>query len=297
MDLFVCSKILNTIKDINLEDYSLNEIIIDSSKKPMGFSCITKYKNHLIVGAEYSSCVYSIDISNKNNIEKIFIGTSVSKIVSYDEKILLLCSDINALLVYDMKEMEIMFEIPIGNYPFSIDVDKENKLIYVSSFLENSITIIDSDCYKEIRKIQNIEHPTKIFSYNKRMYILENKCDNFERGFLKIISASKSCNWKTLARIEVGRMPIDMIVKEDSIYVISLMNENIRKINNILNNENIKCNSEIENVAVMPSQILSYKDDLFVLDYYTGFVKKINIPSKKVINIARVKEPSAMLIV
>ena len=296
MNLFVCSKKLNTINNINLNDCSFNEIVIDPSKKPIGFSCMTKYKNYLILGSEYSSCMYSIDIVNKNRIEKIYIGASVSKAISYDEKILLLCSDINALLVYDMQEMKITVEIPIGNYPFSIHVDEKNNLIYVSSFLENSITIIDSKEYREIKKIRNIEHPTKVFCDANKIYVLESRCENFERGFLEIISIDEFHNYKTLGKFEVGRMPIDMIVKEDMVYVISLMDENIKEIKSISNISDTECNT-FKNVAIMPTQILGYGEDIFVLDSYTGFIKKVDLSSKKIINIAKVKEPSAMFIV
>lgn len=296
MRLFVCSKILNTIKNINLHDYSLNEIVIDPSKKTIGFSCITKYKDYLILGSEYSSYMYSIDISHKNNIEKIFIGASVSKVISYDEKVLLLCSDINALLVYDMKEKKIIVEIPIGNYPFSIDIDEKKNLIYVSSFLENCITIIDIKEFREIMKIRNIEHPTKVFCDNNKIYVLESRCENFERGFLEIIYIDEFYNYKTLGKFEVGRMPIDMIIKDDDIYVISIMDENINKISKISNINSIKCDT-FKNVALMPTQILNYRDDIFILDSYAGFIKKIDFEGKKIINIAKVQEPSAMFIV
>lgn len=294
MKIIVSSKVSNYLTVIDDKNKLQDKVIIDPIKKPIGFSCLEKYDDNIFIGSSDTPYIYSVNISLKNNVEKIFIGTPVNKIRIYKDMALLLCSDINALLVYDIKNSSLIFEIPVGNFPFSMDINDNNKQIFITNFLEDNIYILDGRDYKFIDKITKINKPTDIMCHKDKIFVLEGAFDNSKESKLDIIDASIDYKNSLIKKMHTRRGPISMAKNNDRIFILNLLDKSI----NIYDmKQDIMIDKIIKRVGEMPSKIALYNEYIYVLDYYYGFVRKINTLSGEIKNIAKVKEPSAMLII
>lgn len=275
-----------SLSKVNLDDYSKSILYLDE-KSIVRPSALKAFNGKIIAGCEYGEKLYLINEDFKIE-EEIDLSVSSNDIEIYEDKVYLSCSDINSLLIVDLKSKEILVQIPLDSYPFSIALDKSRGYMYVSSYYGNSISIIDCKSFEIVNKVYGLSYPTKILISRdgNYIYICESMIGIEEKGAISMLSI------KTMEKVnslEFKRAPIDMVEDNNKIYTINLESGNL----NIIDFENYY--SKNYKIGFMPIKILKKEKDIFVCDYYTGYVKMLDLKEKKIKIIAKSNEPSAMI--
>jgi len=95
--------------------------------------------------------------------------------VSNDGKLVYIAAqDANALLVANAGEGRILHNIPVGQKPHSVILDKENKKAYVSNQWSDNVSVIDLNTYKVIDTLSTGNGPAglSLSSNGKYLYVV-----------------------------------------------------------------------------------------------------------------------------
>jgi YVTN family beta-propeller protein len=111
---------------------------------PAGISIHPK-RNELYVVTKEDNSFYCIDLATKTIVKKISLGAEAySCLLSPDQQSLYISLWGGAkLLVYDVKQQLISKEIPVGNHPNELLLNKAGALLYVANANDNSVSVID----------------------------------------------------------------------------------------------------------------------------------------------------------
>lgn len=104
----------------------------------------------------------------------ISVGPKPNDLLMHDYKVYVICGESNSMVIYDLKEDKSIGEVATESWPHSIDMDFNNKLLFVSNLESDSITVISMDNYDTVENIQVPEYPTKI------------RVSNDKRGFISV---------------------------------------------------------------------------------------------------------------
>lgn len=275
-----------SLSKINLDNYSKSILYLDK-KNTVRPSALKAFNGKIVVGCEYGEKLYFINEDFKIE-EEIDLSVASNDIEIYEDKIYLSCSDINSLLIVDLKSKETLVQIPLDSYPFSIALDKVRGYMYVSSFYGNSISIIDCKSFEIVNKVYGLSYPTKILISRdgNYIYVCESMIDIEEKGAISILSIR---TMEKVNKVKFELTPIDMVEDNNKIYAINLESGNL----NIIDLKNDY--SKSYKIGFMPIKILKKNKDIFVCDYYTGYVKLLDLKENKIKIIAKSNEPSAMI--
>lgn len=289
--IIVCNTAEDTLSKIELENYSVKNLPLDLGEKPVGPHGAIIYDNKIVTANNYNNTISIIDAIGFNELKSIYVGAHPNDVRIFDDKAYVSCGDSDSILVIDIKEEKILFDIMSDKTPHSLELDNENGILYVSNMDGNTISVIDCSLNKVLRTIKAPEYPTKILlSKDKRMlYICESYLGQEVEGYITLISTE---NYNTIGRIKVGLAPVDLWNEEDNLYVTNFTEGSISIID-------LKRYREIKKIYVggMPRGIVKKNQILFVGDYISGKVKAINIKEKTIKNIAVGKEPNAILLI
>lgn len=291
--LYVCNRSSDCISKINLDNFTEDKIIklTNDEEKIKGPQSICTYKHKLLVVNKYSNSLSIIDIKNKGNIEEFFIGMSCNDLCIYKDSVYIICGDSNSVIEFDLKIKEVVQEIPCGNLPKSISIDKTRNIMVISNFKEDSVTLIDCEDTNNTKKVRVGSLPIKaLFSVDgKSLLVCESNLDNYASGCISFVSLK---SFITLHRVEIGNAPMDMYFNGHLAFTpnfgdgtISIVDSNRHK--------------EIKRILLggMPSRIMKINEDLYIGDSYSNSLMKVNIfnGNKKVIPLSG--EPSGMTLV
>ncbi len=291
--LCVCNLSSDSISVIDLTNDIIRKTI--NLKKyisvPIGPHNIRYSKGKIFVANNYSNSFAIYDLKNDCFIDDYFVGMHCNDLEVLNDKVYAICGESNYLIVFDLIRDKIIEEIPCGNGPHNIAYDKKTGLIAVSNFLNNSITLIDSNNHNDIKNIKVGLYPTKVeFSDgSNNLIVCESHMGKSSLGKLKIIPIK---NLSVSSEIEVGKSPVDFFIRKEECFVSNFTEGNITCVD--LKTFEIK---KTIKVGGMPRGIIVYKDCLFVGDNYRYNIVKINLQTnkKKIIHIG--KEPTGMILI
>lgn len=286
--LIVCNTGSDSISKLSIENFLSEEIFLTTGERPLGPSGICINENIAYTANSYSNSISIINMDTLKEENGIYIGAHPNDLVRYKDSLYIICSESNTIIIYDLKEKKISLETHVNNWPHNIEISKELGLIFVSNFQSDNVSIIDINTNKVIKDIKTLEYPTKVkISKDRRLlYVCESYMGDDKEGYIEVFNLG---TLESLARIKVGKVPIDIVEDEEDIYVCNFVDGTL----SIINKRDFSNLSKI-NLGGMPKAIIKYGETIFVSDYLNGRVISINLKKNKIKVITVGKEPNAM---
>lgn len=285
-NLIVASRKTNYLNNISLESCRSNRIYLEEE-----YADITDLDmyNKAIVAVSKSE-LFFVDIENETILDKLETGITAEKIKIYRDDAFILSSYSNSLIVYDLVEKEIKIVYKINDYPCSIELDKEEGRIYITSFLGGTIQIFDCINYVQVNQISNLNYPTKaVLSEDSRyIFVIESYCTLYRKGVLSIFDKKSLTKINT---IKIGKIPADL-VQIDNILAVCNLDDSVINIIDLVNNR-----VTFFYICGMINRLVRRNDDIICSDYSLGTIKILDFKHNKEKIIAKANTPSAMIVV
>ncbi len=292
--LYVCNTSSDSISKVNLNEFKEeSKIFLKSYNRNdrIGPHGISLNNNRIIVANNYSNTVSILNMEKGVEESNYYIGVHCNDVVVFQNNAYIICGDLNNLIVFNLDKNEISAEIPCGNLPHSICLNKEKKLLLISNMQEDSITLIDCVNNESIKNIRVGAYPTKaLFTVDGNYAVIcESNIGADFRGSIAIMSLK---NYKIISRITVGNSPVDMFCNERFCFVSNFGDGTISVID-------VNCYREDKNIIVggMPRGIIKYGDSVYIGDNYNNLLIKLNIMNEEKKYIPIGGEPTGMLII
>ncbi|WP_300379330.1 YncE family protein [Clostridium sp.] len=286
--LVVCNTASNSINRITISNLEVEELCLNSIGKPIGPSGAWVDENNIYTVNHYSN---SISIINKKSFKEknnLYVGAHPNDLIKYKNFLYIVCSESNIVSIYDLEEDKVVLDIPVNNWPYNIEISKEKEIIFISNFQSNNLSVIDINQNKVIKEIKTFGYPTKIrISNNKRyFYVCESFIGDSKDGYVEIFDLE---SLDSIAKIKVGRYPVDIVEDEGYLYVCNFGEGSISIIDII----SLKEYKRIQ-IGGMPKSIIKYGENTYILDYLRGKLIIFNLLDETVKVITVGKEPNAM---
>ena len=121
----------------------------------------------------YDNSILKIDLERKEIVDLLAVGKYPTCIKYFENKLFVANTDSNSISIVDVKDFLLVENIQLGEKPLDIEIDKENKMMYIANFSGQSIDIIDLKNYEKIT-IKLKDTPVKMTIYNGKLLILSN---------------------------------------------------------------------------------------------------------------------------
>lgn len=288
--LYVCNTFSDNISVVNIGDFKEEKKIYLKSAHidKIGPHGICNYKDKLLIANNYSNTISIVDKEGEKEVESYFIGMHCNDVVVYEDKAYVICGESNCVVMFNLITHKIEEEIPCGNLPHSIEINKQKGLMLISNFQSDSITLVDLKNSKDIMQIRVGSYPTKaLFTVDgEHIIVCESNIGADIRGNISIISLKAL---RLINRILVGKYPVDMYVNASYCF-ISNFGDGTLSIADINNYKEIKR----INIGGMPRGIIKINNNIYVGDNYNNLLIEVDIKkeNKKVISIGG--EPTGM---
>ncbi len=289
--IVVCNTGSDSLNKINTENLNNQSIILSADESPFGPHGLSLYEDKILVANNYNNSISLIDYKNFKEENNLYIGAHPNDIVAHDGIAYVSCGESNSLIIYDLINERVNFEVPTGRFPHNIALEEEKNLIFISNMGEESISVIDYINNKEIKRIKVENTPTKIsISKNRKyLYVCISYLGYDKKGSIGIIELK---TLELIGKIQVGLSPVDFFEDDDYIYVSNLCDGSI----SIVNLKKLKEENKII-IGGMPRGIIKVKENIFVGDYLNGKLNVIGMENKQIKVIPLGKEPNAMTLV
>lgn len=287
--IVLCNTGADSLSKIDLETFDVKKILFTLVEKPIGPHGIRSYDGKIITANNYSD---SISIFSGDTLEEesnIKIGSKPNDLVKVDDKIYTICGESNSIVVYDLNQNRVSWELHTGNWPHSIDYCRDGGLIFVSNLEENCTNIIKIDGYQIVKTLLTPEYPTKVKVSNDEgyIYICESYLGSDENGYLDVFSTE---SFNRVARVEVGTSPIDMYEDDYNIYISNFTEGSI----SIVSKNKFEVIKTLY-IGGMPKGILKKDNKIYIGDYLKG--RLIVVEDEKIKKIIAIEsEPNAMIL-
>lgn len=289
--IIVCNTGSDSLNKINTENFNNQSIILSADESPFGPHGLSLYKDKILVANNYNNSISIINYNTFKEENNIYIGAHPNDIVAHNDIAYVSCGESNSLIIYDMINERVDFEVPTGRFPHNMELLEEENLLFISNMGDDSISVIDYINNKEIKRIKVDNTPTKInISKNKKyLYVCISYLGYDRKGSIWVIELK---TLELINKIQVGLSPIDLFEDDNKLYVSNLCDGSI----SIVNLKDLKEENKII-IGGMPRGIVKVKENIFVVDYLNGILNIIGIENKKVKAIPIGTEPNAMALV
>ena len=289
--IVVCNTGSDSLNKINAENFNCQSIVLSADESPFGPHGLSLYKDKILVANNYNNSISLIDYKNFKEEGNIYIGAYPNDIVAHNNLAYVSCGESNSLIIYDLINERVDFEIPTGRFPHNIALEEERNLLFVSNMEEESISVIDNINSKEIKRIKVENTPMKISisKNNKYLYVCISYLGYDKNGSIGIIELN---SLELIKKVNVGLSPVDLFEEDNYIYVSNLCDGSI----SVVNLNELKEERKII-IGGMPRGIIKIKENIFVGDYLNGKLNIIGTDDKKIKAIPLGKEPNAMTLV
>ncbi|PRR76860.1 hypothetical protein CLLI_27940 [Clostridium liquoris] len=290
--LFICNTSSDCISKVNVNSFKEESKITLSATnyRKVGPHGICRYEDKLITANSYDNSISIIDIEENREKENHFIGMHCNDVIEYENNAFIICGELNNVVVFDLIKSKLIEEIPCGNLPHSIALNKEKKLLLICNMENDSITLIDCENRENVKNIKVGSYPTKAIFSMDGQYILvcESNLGSDGRGSISIISLK---TFRVLYRIEVGNSPVDMFLENEFCYVSNFGDGTISIIN-------INYYEEVKklNIGGMPRGIVKVNNNVYVGDNYNNLLIRVDIENGNKKNIPIGGEPTGMVL-
>jgi YVTN family beta-propeller protein len=290
--LYICNTASDYISRINVEKFiEANKIPLNSRFGKSGPHGICCWKSDIITANSYSNSISKIDIINGKEMGSYYIGGNCNDVEVYRDEAYITCGEANNLTIFDLNINKIVEEIPCGNFPHSISINRQKGLIAVANMESDSVTIIDCSDKEHSKEIKVGSYPTKaIFSKDKEyIYVCESNLDSDDNGAISIISLN---SLTILKRISVGKGPVDLCCDDKLCYISNFTEGSISIVY-------LKDMEEIKKVYLggMPRGIVNKDRYLFIGDNYCNTLIRYDIYKDRKKSIPIGGEPTGMILV
>ena len=289
--IIVCDTGADSLIKVNLSDYSMQYLPLDLGQNPIGPHSVFYQKGILISANNYNNSLSIVDTDNFKEKRTIYVGEHPNDIKILNDKAYVTCGDSNSLVEVDLPKGDIDLSIPVGEYPHTIEINKEKKIAYVSNMYSDSISVVDCVYNKNIGNIETGMYPVKIMLSNDKsmLYVCESYLGCDAEGYINIISTD---TYSTMKKIKVGNGPVDMFEENNKLYVSNFESGSISVID-------LKKCEEIGKLFIdgMPRGIVKFKNNIFVGDYLRGNIEVLDLQKGKIKTIAKGIEPNAMILI
>ena len=290
--VYVCNTSTDCISKVSIDNFKEeNKITLNNEASTrIGPHGICAYNDKLLVANSYSNSLSVVDGKLGREVENYFIGMHCNDVVAYGDKAYVICGDLNNVTVFDMVKKKILKQIPCGDLPHSIVIDKQKEILMISNMGTDSITLIDCKGENRVKNIRVGSYPTKaVFTVDgKYILVCESNLGSDYKGSISIISRK---NYKLLYRIPVGNSPVDMCVDEKLCIVSNFGDGTISFID-------INYYEKVKDISVggMPRGVCKIKDNIYVGDNYKNLFLKINFRTNNKKSIPIGGEPTGILV-
>lgn len=276
------------LKDKFNISYEVKELVLNKGEKPLGPTSICIKDNKGYITNSYSNSLSVIDVEEMVEEELIYVGANPNDLVRYENKIYIVCSESNTVVLYDIEEKRIILDIKVNSWPYNIEISETYKLLFITNFQSHNISIIDINTNKVVGELVTLEYPTKIkvSKDGKVLYVCESYMGDRSNGYIEIFSL---ITLKSLGKIEVGKVPIDIFEEENIIYISNLLDGSIF----CIDIDTLKLIKEI-NIGSMPRGVIKLDNIIYVIDYLKGRLICVDLENNKTKVITVGKEPNAM---
>ncbi|KNF07660.1 40-residue YVTN family beta-propeller repeat domain-containing protein [Gottschalkia purinilytica] len=207
----------------------------------------------------YDNSIYKINLKNKEIENVVFVGRFPSHMEKVENYIYVTNSDSNSVTIIDDKDFSILENIPVGERPHDIKIDKANDVIYVTNSGGYSIDIINIK--KNTNKRVTLDcNPLNLYLSKNIMFILCYASNGVIKSKIKALNLSDG---SIIKDIEVDGVIVDMIYLEHIgiIYVTNAENGCLYKIdfeNGYIINK--------YNIGGMLNNIICIRNKLYITD-------------------------------
>ncbi|EHJ00206.1 40-residue YVTN family beta-propeller repeat protein [Clostridium sp. DL-VIII] len=289
--IILCNTGSDSLKKINTESLKIESLALSIGESPFGPHGLSLYKGKILVANNYNNSISLINYNNFREEDNVYIGAHPNDIIANDDIVYVLCGESNSLIIYDLINERINFEIPTGRFPHNITLLKEKNLLFISNMVDDSISVIDYMNNKEIKRIRVESMPIKMIvsENNDYLYVCMSYLGQDKKGSIGIIELGAL---ELIDKITVGYCPVDLFQEVNYLYVSNLCDGTV----SIISLSELKEIDKFE-IGGMPKGIVKANENLFVGDYLNGLLKIINIRDKKIKAISIGSEPNSMTLV
>lgn len=289
--IILCNTGSDSINKIDTENLKNQNVFLSNGENPFGPHGLSLYKDKILVANNYNNSISIINYKNLKEENNLYIGAHPNDIVANNDIVYVSCGESNSLIIYDLINERVNFEVPTGRFPHNIALLEEKNLIFISNMGDDSISVIDYLNNKEIKRIKVESTPIKIsISKDKKyLYVCMSYLGHDKEGSIGIVQIK---TLELVNKIKVGLSPVDLFEDSNYLYVTNLCDGSI----SIVNLSELKEENKII-VGGMPRGIVKVKDNIFVGDYLNGILNIVGIDNKKIKAIPVGSEPNAMTLV
>jgi len=289
--IILCNTGSDSLNKINTENLENQSLFLSAGENPFGPHGLSLYKDKILVANNYNNSISLIDYKSFKEENNLYIGAHPNDIVAHDDMVYVSCGESNSLIIYDLINERVNFEVPTGKFPHNITLSEEKKLIFISNMGDDTISVIDYINNKEIKRIKVENTPIKMnISKNKEyLYVCMSYLGHDKKGSIGIIELK---TLELINKVEVGLSPVDLFEEDNYLYVSNLCDGTISIVNLI----DLKEENKII-VGGMPKGIAKVNENIFVGDYLNGILNIIQMKTKNIRTITLGREPNAMTLV
>lgn len=288
--LYVCNTSSDNISVVDLSSFK------EEYKIPLGVSNMDRvgphgicvYKDKLLTTNSYNNTISIVDMDKREEISNYFVGMHCNDAVIYEDKVYVICGESNYVVEFNLITNRVDEEIPCGNLPHSIQINRQKKLMVISNFESDSLTIVDLEDKKNVIQLRVGSYPTKaLFTADgDHILICESNLGADIRGNISIMSLK---GFKLLNKVLVGKYPVDMYSNTSQCFVSNFGDGTVSIVDTNYYKEVKKIN-----IGGMPRGIIKMGDFIYVGDNYNNQLMRVDVKNenKKVISIGG--EPTGM---
>lgn len=213
-NLYICNVSSNYVSKVGFNDDKEEKIYITNQEKSLGSHGMDLNNERLFVATNDNHNFYEVDINTKN-VKKYYVGMLTNDLKFKNDYMYLICSENNCLIVYDMIEDKLCYEIECGNYPHSMDLSDKSKLISITNMHNNQLTIVDYGKNDFVRNIRtgNLPMKSKFYKDGRYIFVCESNLGDDVEGTFSIYDSYTGEKDKS---ITLGKSPIDMCFDYES---------------------------------------------------------------------------------
>ena len=204
--IVLCNTGSDSLNKINTENLKNQSIFLSAGESPFGPHGLSLYKDKILVANNYNNSISLVNYKSFKEENNLYIGAHPNDIVAHDDIAYVSCGESNSLIIYDMINDRVNFEVPTGRFPHNIVLLEEENLIFISNMGDDSISVIDYINNKEIKRIKVENTPTKInISRNKKyLYVCMSYLGYDIKGSVGIIELK---TLELINKVKVGLSP------------------------------------------------------------------------------------------
>ena len=308
--IILCNTGSDMLSKIDTESFQVQNYILSGNDHSFGPHEITLCNDSIITANNYNNTISIIKKSQfedvyikkvkymnigKNNFinkqKNLYIGAQPNDIVQYKNSVLVTCGEADSTIVYNLNEERIDFSIPVGRFPHNVTLYEKGRIAFVSNMGDDSISVIDIDLNKEVKRITVESTPIKInlSNNNHYLYVCMSYLGYDKEGYIGIISVD---SLELVSKIKVGFSPVDLYEDNGYLFVSNFCGESI----SIINMKTLREEKKID-LGGMPRGIIKFREKFFVADSLNGLINIINLSTREIKAITVGKEPNAMTLV